>query len=137
MQDKGWTFNNLSSNMSNCLPFENVVPDVCGANSNWYGWGCGNSVGTLSTILKGSGIVTLHYGNCWNDGKVNVYRNNTKMTTALPRTTKFYSFDYNNGDELAIREEGGNGIIQLINISFTCKGIYAPNFICIICYYNM
>ena len=122
MQSNGWLFENLTNDMSQCMPFTSVVPDVCGGRSKWYGWGCGNKVGIISTTLRGSGTVTLHYGNCWNAGMVNVYLNNTRELSSLPSTTVLQSFDYHDGEELEIREEDGNGIIQLIDISFTCKG---------------
>ena len=122
MKSNGWIFENLTSDMSECMPFTSIVSDVCGRDFNWYGWGCGNINGSVSTILRGSGTATLQYGNCWNAGKVNVYLNNTKIISSRSATVELQTFDYRDGDELKIMEEDGNGIIQIMNISFACKG---------------
>ena len=123
MQSNGWVFENLTNNMSQCMPFTSTVQNVCGMDgSAWYGWGCGNKEGSISTILRGSGTATLHYGNCWHSGKVSVYLNNTKILSSPPDTNSLQSFDYHDGNELKIMDDDGTGIIQMINITFTCKG---------------
>ena len=124
MEENGWKFENLTSNISYCMPFKSTVKEKCwGENgTHWYGWGCGLNVGSISTILRGSGTATLNYGNCGTDGIVNVYLNNVKISYSSPETDLRYKFQYNDGSELKIMDESGGGIIRIIDISFTCKG---------------
>ena len=124
METNGWVFENLTSNISYCMPSQSTVQEKCGGKNatNWYGWGCGKNVGAISTVLRGSGTATLHYGNCWNSGMINVYLNNVKISYSLPGTSQRYRFPYNDGYELKIMDEEGNGIINIIDIKFTCKG---------------
>ena len=126
MQSNGWVFENLTNNMSQCMPFASIVQDLCAMDgSAWYGWGCSTNVGSISTILRGSGTANLHYGNCWNSGIVNVYLNNEKILSSPPDTNSLQTFDYQDGNELKITDEGGTGLIQIINITFSCKGAIA------------
>ena len=121
MQNNGWIFDNLTNEMSLCMPFKSNVPEVCGGRLGWYGWGCGSKKGSISTVLRGSGTVQLHYGNCWNSGIVNVYLNGTKILSSNSETTRLSSFDYRDGERLEITDEN-TGIVHIRNITFNCKG---------------
>ena len=138
MQSNGWVFKNLTNSMSQCMPFTSTVPDVCGMDgSTWYGWGCGNKAGSITTLLRGSGVATLHYGNCGDSGKVNVYLNGTKILSSPPGRKSLQSFDYYDGNELKITDEEGNGIIQIISITFACKGAIYFHVICVLLFYSL
>lgn len=121
MQNNGWMFDNLTNEMALCMPFKSNVPDVCGGRLGWYGWGCGSSKGSISTVLRGSGTAQLHYGNCWKEGKVDVYLNGTKILSSDADSTQVSSFDYRDGEKLEITDVD-TGIIQIRNITFKCKG---------------
>ena len=121
MEDNGWIFDNLTNEMALCMPFKSNVPEVCGGNLGWYGWGCGSKKGSISTVLRGSGTAQLHYGNCWNDGKVDVFLNGTKIVPSDADSTQVSSFDYRDGEKLEIMEVGA-GIIQIRKMTFKCKG---------------
>ena len=121
MQNNGWIFENLTDEMSLCMPFKSNVPKVCGGSLGWYGWGCGSKKGSISTVLRGSGTAQLHYGNCWNEGEVDVYLNGTKILSSDSDSTQVNSFDYRDGEKLEITEVD-TGIIQIRNITFKCKG---------------
>ena len=129
MEANGWVFENLTSNISHCMPSISPVHRKCGGKNgtHWYGWGCGNNVGSISTSLKGSGTVSLHYGNCWNEGNVIVYLNNVEISRSSPGTSQVYRIPYNDGNELKIMDENGNAIIKIVDITFTCKGKYLKN----------
>ena len=124
MEANGWVFENLTSNISYCMPSRPTIKEKCrGENgTHWYGWGCGKNVGAVSITFKGSGTATLNYGNCWDSGRVNVYLNNVKVSYSLPGTTEMYRFPYNDGNELKIMDEEGNAIINIFDITFNCKG---------------
>ena len=121
MEPNGWLFKNLTNEMSLCMPFKSNVPEVCGGSLGWYGWGCGGKKGSISTTLRGTGTAHLHFGNCWNTGMVNVHLNGTKIMSSNADSTHLSSFNYRDGDKLEITEVG-TGIIQMINITFKCKG---------------
>ena len=126
MEENGWVFENLTNNISHCMPSVSTIHENCGGENgtHWYGWGCGNTVGSISTILKGTGTASLYYGNCWNEGNVNVYVNNEKVSYSTPGVTQVYKIPYNDGDELKLTDEDGNSIINIVDITFTCKGNY-------------
>ena len=129
MEANGWIFENLTSNISLCMPSISSVHEKCGGENgtHWYGWGCGNNVGSISTTLIGSGTVSLHYGNCWNEGNVIVYLDNVEISHSSPGTSQMYRIPYNDGNELKIMDVNGNAIIKIVDITFTCKGKYLKN----------
>ena len=96
------------------------VPDVwssCGGGNKWYGWNGspGNEdekIGSISTILPASGRLRLRYGNCWNSGKVTVYLNGVFKNSAPPNSYRTSIFNFQAGDELMLRDEGHNSIIE-------------------------
>ena len=124
MQQNGWKFNKIDTDMQYCMVNDPDATAECNSDTTWYGWGCGSSSGTLSTTLKGSGIVRLRYGNCWNDGKVNIYLNDSLIDSASGLVYKDTFFEYDEGTTVKITDEGGNAVIKLISIVFDCKGTY-------------
>ena len=72
---------------------------------NWYGWGSSLSVGTISTILSGSGRARLDFGNCHNTGTVKVFLDGQEIGSAdalIPHTV--VEFNFIQGSELTISE---------------------------------
>ena len=93
----------------------------CGTSNNWYGWSTLKKVGKLSAVLKGSGKLTLNFGNCWHLGIVAVYLDKQLMAVAHPRTKKEVSLSFKEGSLLEIKDEGLGSVIQLNSITFECK----------------
>ena len=93
-------------------------------SSKWYGWSTHSVVGTLSAVLNGSGEVTMDFGNCWNDGNVNLYLDSKLIATApegTPSVNK--SFSFTPGSLLEIKDEDGNAVMALNSIAFQCNGM--------------
>ena len=94
--------------------------------SKWYGWSTHSFVGTLSAILNGTGEVAMEFGNCWNDGNVNVYLNSKLIATATEGTPSVNkSFSFTPGALLEIKDEDGNAVMALNSITFSCNGTYS------------
>ena len=98
----------------------------CGSKAKWYGWSEHSHVGTLRTSrLKGSGEVTLDFGNCWNAGNVKVYLDATLMATApAGRKSVVITFTFTPNSVLKIKDEDGNAVILLNSITFSCYGMF-------------
>ena len=86
MESNGWKFDLTHDGSSPTHTYEGVQ-EKCGPQVKWYGWSTHAMIGTLSTVLNGTGKVKLDFGNCWNDGNVNVYLNSELIATA-PENTK-------------------------------------------------
>ena len=70
--------------------------------------------------LKGSGEVSLEFGNCWTRGVVRVTLNGelkAEATANTPNTT--ITFGFEDGDELKISEDVG--VVVVNDIRFDCS----------------
>ena len=123
MEANGWRLDFTHAGSVTDYQYERFVLE-CGPQAKWYGWSAHSSVGTLSTILKGSGEVTVDFGNCWwLDGNVNVYLDSVLMATAPAGAQSVVkSFAFTNGSMLKIKDEGGNAVVGLNSIKFNCDG---------------
>ena len=121
MVKNGWRFDLTHDGLKWWdLTYKSMRP-FCGTGNNWYGWSDLKKVGTLSTVLKGSGKLTLNFGNCWHLGIVAVYLNKQLMAVAHPKTKKEVSLSFKQGALLEIKDEGLGSVIQLNSITFECK----------------
>ena len=79
---------------------------------------------TISTTLHGTGKAILHFGNCWENGIVSVYKKEKGSgsdfiklnSTNGPGVTEV-QFEFKDGDVLKITEHG-DAIIQFNEIKF-------------------
>ena len=100
------------------------VGTKCAKGAKWYGWSDHSHVGTLVAVLKGSGEVTLSFGNCWDSGKVNVYLDTALMATAPADSNNVVkTFSFTPGSVLRIKDEDGNAVVRLNYIQFSCYGM--------------
>ena len=117
MQDAGWIWS--------VEEWENDNPGVaakCRRGTNWFGWSGHAVVGTVSATLQGNGEATLDFGNCWDTGEVNVYLNHNQVASAQKNTpSKIVSFNFHDGDKLKLRDDGGNSVIAINEITFRCS----------------
>jgi hypothetical protein len=87
----------------------------------WWGYNGGDNVGAVQKNMVGSGTATLTYGNCWNAGVANLYLNKVLIDTAPHDTpTKAFTFKFNDGDLVELKDESGNAVVQLISIKVDC-----------------
>ena len=124
MEANGWRFDFTHDGSDRNDNTYKQVGLQCGPQAKWYGWSEHSSVGTLSAILKGSGEVTIDFGNCWQEGNVKLYLDSALISTAPSETksiTKSVSFTH--GSVLKIKDEDGNAVISLNSITFNCKGM--------------
>ena len=122
MSTNGWEFD-LTHDGSIQTDTYKSIDEKCGTISKWYGWSSHAFVGTISTVLNGTGEVTLDFGNCWDDGNVKVYLNSKLMAVAgeeVHSITKTFSFVP--GSLLEIKDQDGNAVILLNSIKFSCNG---------------
>ena len=123
MIQHGWQFDFthdgsvLSDNYKN-------VGKKCGPRAKWYGWSAHSHVGTLSATLKGTGELTIDFGNCWDEGQVKIYLD-AKLVDYANAGSKSVTttFSFTPGSVLKIRDETGNAVIMLNSITFKCYGI--------------
>jgi hypothetical protein len=100
-----------------------VSGQSCSSNA-WTAYAGGDQVGTASRTFNdvSAGHAILTYGNCWNEGKVKVYKDGTKIDEAGPSTpTKQLRFDIVWGTVLELKDEGGwhvgyNSVIQMSHL---------------------
>jgi len=123
MESKGWEFDVDVSMRDDEKP-------NCG-DETWYGWTGSEAVGSIvldgsgpiQTVLDGTGMVTMNYGNCYSQGLVNVYLNGNLISSAIANVkNKIVKFSFSNGDVLNITEEFG--IIKLNYFEIACTGKY-------------
>ena len=89
--------------------------------SNWYGYGNGLTIGSVSTNFNVKGRARLDFGNCnsGNSGIVNAYLDgNLKASAPEGTPSKTVEFDFNIGSNLMITEENG-AIIQFNSLHIT------------------
>ena len=77
----------------------------------------------ISTILKGYGSATLEFGNCINEGTVQVFLNDKEIGSITGKGRKKTGFEFWHGDTLLFRGEN-NGMILFSDFVYTCKGIF-------------
>ena len=104
------------------------IPLYCSGYS-WYGWNPNDKQASISTTLHGSGKAVLEFGNCWKSGEVIAYKNNVEIYRAVGFDAVQVKFDFQNGDELRITQNG-QGIIQFSDLKFdTCSSNEPPEYI--------
>lgn len=116
----GWTLDFTDKDMTH-----SGVSAKCGQGFNWFGWSSGTQVGIASATLKGSGAALLEFGNCWNEGEVNVYVGGIKIATAIANTPrKTVLFPFKNGPKLEVKDENGNAVVQIKSLKVICSKVY-------------
>ena len=99
------------------------VGQKCGKQAKWFGWSSHSHVGTLSATLKGSGEITLDFGNCWDAGNVKVYLDATLIAAAAAGSKSVSkTFSFTPGSVLKIKDEDGNAVVMINSIQFACYG---------------
>ena len=92
--------------------------------SNWYGYGNGLTIGSVSTNFNVKGRARLDFGNCYTPASapVNAYLDGNLIASAPKNTlSKTVEFDFNIGSILKITEE--NAVIQFNSLHITqCNG---------------
>lgn len=79
--------------------------------SGYTGYTNGGNVGGIKFTLKGSGVATLNYGNCWDKGIVKLYINGTYQAEAGKKQNKVdYKFAFTKGDVIELKDEDGYDI---------------------------
>ena len=100
------------------------IAKSCTAAAKWFGWSPLNTTGVLKTTLKGHGQFTLDFGNCWNQGTVNVYLNGDAIASApVGVKTKTKTQSFTPGSVLEIKDEGENSIVSLNSFTVICNGM--------------
>ena len=122
MIDNGWYFDFTHDGTNPSGKYVSVGQNCIGAK--WYGWSADSQVGALTAMLQGWGEVTLEYGNCWNQGSVNVYLDGALESTATAGIKdKTVTFAFTSGSILSIKDEDGNSVVMLKAITFSCTGM--------------
>ena len=116
----GWTFTNIENGQFNQQPSHSYY-NMCGEGKYWYGYGNGETVGSIKTTLNGCGKAILDYGNCYIGGRVDVNLNGVRIDYAWSNTpSKIVEFSYTDGSILEISEPSSS-IIQFNKLStFQC-----------------
>ena len=110
MQSNGWTLNGFTNEASYGQFFR--------------GWASQNDIARLSTILKGSGTITIDYENAHShDLENNIVRilvNGTPQHSLNRDERETFSISFSDGDELVIEEH--YSVLQLHNVEIICDG---------------
>ena len=108
MESNGWSLNGFTNEASHGEFFR--------------GWASQNAIARLSTILKGSGIVTIDYENANSyDVENNIVRilvNGTPQHSLNRDERKTFSISFSDGDELVIEEHFS--VLQLHKAEISC-----------------
>ena len=116
MKQNGWQFD-FSYNTGDY----NFVATRCGLQAKWIGWSQATQVGTLSATLKGTGQVTVDFGNCWDAGTVKLYLDDNLISTApVGSKSVVTTLSFTTDSVLKLRDEDGNSVIRLNSITFKC-----------------
>ena len=116
----GWTFTNIENGQHNQQPSHSYY-NSCGEGKHWYGYGNGETIGSIKTTLNGCGKAILDYGNCYIGGRVDVNLNGVRIDYAWSNTpSKLVEFSYTDGSVLEISEPSSS-VIQFNKLStFQC-----------------
>ena len=119
MERNGWNVHTNSETYSSekCDSSVNM-----GINNTWYGFFSEAAVGSVSTILIGSGRARLVYGNCFSQNKVSVHLNAAEISSAQGDEIQSICFNYKDGDILKIQED--EAVIKLHSFTLDCSGMY-------------
>ena len=109
------------------LVMKGQIPLFCSGYS-WYGWNPNDKQASISTTLHEFGKAVLEFGNCWKTGEVIAYKNNVEIYRADGFDAVKVKFDFQNGDELRITQNG-HGIIQFSDLSFDSCSSKEPEYI--------
>ena len=91
------------------------------SGASWFGWKGGNAVGSILTILHGSGNAILDFGNCYKGGIVVAYKNGEEIASVGASSTHKVEFEYSDGDEIKISELD-KAIIQFNDLKIMLQG---------------
>ena len=112
MKQNGWQFDFTNPNGN--------LGGTC-SQGKWHGWSGHADVGTLSTTLKGSGFVTVDFGNCWDQGVVKLYLDDKVISTAHVGDKRVVNtFFFTSNSVLKLKDEGANSVVALNSIAFDC-----------------
>ena len=119
METNGWETRDIR--YSNTADWSDDNLRLCDKHT-FYGYICGDHVGEVFAIFKGSGKATLSFGNCYNMGHVIVKLNDKQLSLATANTPKKeITFHYLKHDVLTIQKIGV-AIIKLNSLDLTCNG---------------
>jgi len=119
MQSRGWVFSPGLTTMADPIGGHNSkgVFETCmnKSSAKVYGYVDGDAVGSIKTPqLSGSGTGSLEFGNCWRFGYVGVYKNGQTIATSSQQGRwKTTTFNFQDGDQLELRDEGGRSVIMI------------------------
>ena len=86
----------------------------CGNSRTFYGGRDHAGVGSLKATLRGKGLASLDFGNCWDAGEVVAYLNDVRIGSAPAGTPSIkVSFPFSNGDVLALKDEGSSSVLKV------------------------
>ena len=88
-------------------PEGNAHEKLC-AQSGYTGYTKGNNnVGSIKMTFKRSGVGTLNYGNCWDEGNAQIYFNDIyEEQTGNKDVNNDFKFAFREGDVIELRDEG-------------------------------
>jgi len=134
MQSRGWVFSPGLTTMADPIGGHNSkgVFETCmnKSSAKVYGYVDGDAVGSIKTPqLSGSGTGSLEFGNCWRFGYVGVYKNGQTIATSSQQGRwKTTTFNFQDGDQLELRDEGGRSVIMIKAINLMPTLPDAPSF---------
>eukprot|EP00497_Spongosphaera_streptacantha_P003734 TRINITY_DN445_c0_g1_i1.p3 TRINITY_DN445_c0_g1~~TRINITY_DN445_c0_g1_i1.p3 ORF type:complete len:123 (+),score=17.06 TRINITY_DN445_c0_g1_i1:1160-1528(+) len=98
-----------------------------GCSPGYFAWTNGGGVGVMWTDLKGSGKVTIEFGNCWDSGNVKLYLDGALKSTQGPKKWATLVLDYKDGDKLEIKDEDGNAVVHVRSVVVACGDVNGAN----------
>jgi hypothetical protein len=120
MEQAGWGFSWNDANTFKPAGLQRRVPSA----SYWGFMEPGDAV--ISLTLKGSGTLTLDYGNSWSAGFSRVFLNDVLQDEVGNSTlSKSVTFGFNSNDVLKLREDN-IGILVINDITFSCQANACP-----------
>jgi len=117
----GWSVTGFDG-IDNLRGYNHLVHHSHACNGHhFHAYKNGNGVGVASKTFAGSGEAKLVFGNCWDAGKTNVYLNGEEIGSAKPhKTSQIVKFAFESGDKLAVKDEEGNAVVQLVRLVTPC-----------------
>merc|ERR1719221_2001670 len=111
-----------------------TVATHCGGGPphSYMGFSENVDVGTASLVLPADGSGTLTYANCWDDGAVKVYLNGGLISKAyadsgVSKGFKAVGFQFKAGDTLEVKDEDGNAVVALKDLTLDCPEVLAQS----------
>ena len=123
MEQAGWVINHTTTLFNSADAGTAQLNAACYNGGNWWSFSGSGGVDSISIVLPFSGSGVINFGNCWNEGTVELYINNVLTASAPINTNSVVApITFAAGDTLSLHDAGANSVLRLNSVIMNCHG---------------